>query len=258
MTHSKRSTGRLIAAVLVGLTIILAGTLAGCSQEQPAAQAESPEAQGANTIVVTGTGTVTTAPDEATIQIGVETDGKTAAAALDANSKETQKVLDRLKAEGISQDKIETAGVTVYPNRYYDSATGQEKTTGYRAQNTVSVRITDFAQIGQVFAAASDAGADNINGPAWQLREDSSAVAKALSKALANAQLKAEAIAQDQGLRLGEVVSISENQSYNWFPGMDARAYAGAQETGSVTPPPIIPQNIQVTASVTVVYRIVR
>jgi len=254
-----RKKGLILGTLLAGLTVALMGTLVACGQGEQPAQANSYSMPGADTIVVTGTGTVTTAPDEATLQIGVETDGKTAAEALDTNSKETQKVLDRLKAEGISQDKIETTGVTVYPNRYYDSSTGQERTTGYRAQNTVNIRLTDFAQIGQVFAAASAAGADTVSGPMWQLKENSSAVTKALSKALANADLKAEAIAADRGFRLGDVVSISENQSYNWLPGIEARTYAGADQAGAVTPPPIIvPENMEVTATVTVTYRIVR
>jgi hypothetical protein len=62
-----------------------------------------------NTIIVSGTGRVTRPPDEATIQVSVENDEATAAEALDANSKDTRRVLDRLKAEGIADNAIETA-----------------------------------------------------------------------------------------------------------------------------------------------------
>jgi len=195
--------------------------------------------------------------DEASIQVSVENDAATAAEALDANSKDTQKVLDRLKAEGIADKAIETANVVVYPNRYYDQQSGQEKTTGYRAQNTVTVTFDDLSVIGDVFAAVIEAGADNVYGPSWQLSEDNAAVATALTLAIANARSKAEALAADQGVQLGEALIINESSVSQPYPMFDERA-AKAGADSSVTPPPINPQNMEVIASVTVTYRMNR
>ena len=227
----------------------------GITASFPGATASSPLI---DTIVVSGTGKVTTAPDKASIQISVENDGATAAEALDANSKDTQKVLQRLKAEGVTDEQIETAGVVVYPNRYYDSQSGQEKTTGYRAQNTITVEFKDLSVIGDVFAAMTEAGADSVSGPTWELSDDNAAITTALSKAIANARMKAEAIAADQGLRLGETLIISESSATNWYPLYSDLRATPETAGGSVTPPPIIPQNIEVTAAVTVTYRISR
>ncbi|MBN1631670.1 MAG: SIMPL domain-containing protein, partial [Thermoleophilia bacterium] len=211
-----------------------------------------------DTIIVSGSGKVTTLPDQASIQVSVENDGATAAEALDANSIDTQKVLDRLKAEGIADNKIETAGVVVYPNRRYDSDTGQETTVGYRAQNTVTVTFDDLAVIGEVFAAVVEAGADNVYGPTWQLSDDNTAITAALTKAIANARMKAEAIAADQSVRLGDAVIISESSASTVYPLYDIREEAAAGMDASVTPPPINPENMEVTASVTVTYRMER
>ena len=211
-----------------------------------------------NTIIVLGTGKVTTLPDEATIQVSVENDGATAAEALDANSKDMQKVLDRLKAEGIADNAIETANVVVYPNRYYDQQSGQEKTTGYRAQNTVTVTFSDLSLIGDVYAAMTEAGADSVSGPNWQLSEDNPAVTAALTRAIANARVKAEAIAADQGVQLGEALIISESSVSQPYLVYAEKAAAGMRADSSVTPPPISPENMEVTASVTVTYRMSR
>ena len=259
-SHPLKKKGLALTAVLVVALVLVGVLLAGCggaSDTQEGTQTSSASGSFLNTIIVSGTGKVTTLPDEATIQVGVENDGATAAEALDANSKDTQKVLDRLKAEGIADKATETANVVVYPNRYYDQQSGQEKTTGYRAQNTVTVTFDDLTLIGDVFAAVIEAGADNVYGPSWQLSEDNSAVATALTRAVANARSKAEALAAAQGVQLGEALILSESSVSQPYPFYDERA-AGTDTDSSVTPPPINPQNMEVTASVTVTYRMNR
>ena len=211
-----------------------------------------------NTIVVSGAGTVTTLPDRATIQVGVENDAATAAEALAANSSDMQRVLDRLEAEGFTGGAIETANVVVYPDRYYDQQSGQEKTTGYRAQNTVTVTFTDLSRVGDVYAAMIEAGADSVSGPNWQLSDDNPAITAALTQAIANARSKAEAIAADQGVQLGEALIISENSASQPYPLYAQKAAAGMIADFSLAPPPIRPENMDVTASVTVTYRMSR
>lgn len=254
-----------LSALLVG-AVTLGTLLVGCGdnnqtqkingQAQEMTQNSGGPAPLINTIAVSGTGRVKAVPDEATIQVGVQNEGATAAEALDANSKDTQKVLDRLKAEGIADKDVATSGVVVYPNTYYDPQSGKEKTTGYRAQNTVVVTFHDLGIIGDIYAVVTDAGADSIYGPNWQLSENNAAVTAALAKAIANARMKAEAIAADQGVRLGEAVIISESSASNIYPLYLEKAYGVADGAGTV--PPIIPQDIEVSADVTVTYRMSR
>jgi uncharacterized protein YggE len=260
-THPLKNRLSALAVALVGILIVSGLLLAGCGEAggtREATQGSTGSGSLIDTIIVTGTGKVTTLPDEATIQVGVQNEGTTAAEALDANSKDMQKVLDRLKAEGVADEDIETANVVVYPNTYYDSKSGQEKTTGYRAQNTVTVTFHDLSLIGDVFAAATEAGADNVYGPSWQLSEDNAAVTTALTRAIANARIKAEAIAADQGVQLGEAIIISESSASQAYPLYDERQATGGGTDASVTPPPISPQNMEVYASVTVTYRMIR
>ncbi|MBN1630070.1 MAG: SIMPL domain-containing protein [Thermoleophilia bacterium] len=257
------ATGRLIrkktlaqAIALVGVLVLAGALVAGCgSTISPRAGSDEASGSLVNIIVVSGTGWTTSLPDKATIQVSVENDGATSAAALDANSKDTKKVLDRLKAEGVAESAIETANVVVYPNRYYDSTSGQEKTTGYRAQNTITVTFTDFELMADVFAAVTEAGADSVYGPSWQLSEDNPAVLTALSKAVENARIKAEALAETQGVTLGKAIVITEGSvsmpSPIYRDKMETSAGAG---DAAVTPPPLSPENIEVSASVSVTY----
>jgi uncharacterized protein len=259
-SHTSRDRVFALPAIAVCGFILLGLLLVSCGDDgvQVVAQGANGSGSLVDTIIVSGTGQTTTLPDKATIQVSVETEGATAAEALDQNSKDMQQVLDRLKSEGIADDKIETAGVVVYPNNSYDSSTGREKTTGYRAQNTVTVTLDDLSVIGDIIAAVTEAGADNVYGPNWLLSDDNPAVTTALSRALANARTKAEAIAADQGVELGDPIIISENSASQVYPLYDTRTEAAGITDGSVTPPPISPEQMEVTASVTVTYRMNR
>ena len=104
----------------------------------------------------------------------------------------------------------------------------------------------------------TEAGADTVYGPNWQLSEDNPAVTTALTRAIANAQVKAEAIAADQGVQLGEALIISESSVSQPYLAYAEKAAGGAAMDSSVTPPPISPENMEVTASVTVTYRMNR
>ena len=104
-----------------------------------------------------GHGVVTAVPDEATVSAGVRTDGATAAAALDANSKTMNAVVAALKQAG--GDDLQTQQVSLFPQ-----TNEQGKVTGYSAQNTVSAK-SDVAGAGALVDAAVAAGATRSTAP---------------------------------------------------------------------------------------------
>ena len=238
--------------------------LAGCSDDgEAAAGAALAASSGAiaspNTITVVGKATVQSAPDEATVTLTVENDGTEPGAVLDSNSKSIQQVLDRLKAEGIEDSAIQTSNVSVYPIRTYDPKSGKESLTGYRAQNSVTVTLKDAALVGKVLAASVETGATNVSGPVWRLTEDSAAVSDALTKAVANAQAKAQALATAQGVALGPVVMMSEGVvDLPVVPMYADFGVAESTEADRVAEAPISPGTLDVAATVTVSYGLVR
>jgi uncharacterized protein YggE len=113
--------------------------------------------------------------------------------------------------------------------------------------------------VGKVLAASVETGATNVSGPVWRLTEDSGAVSDALTKAVANAQAKAQALATAQGVKLGQVVMMSEGvvdvPVVPMYADLAGREEADAAQ---VAEPPISPGTLDVTASVTVSYGLVR
>jgi hypothetical protein len=240
----------------------LVALMAGCGDdaEETGVLTVEPAAAGApDTITVTGKGTVTSAPDEAVLTLTVESEAPEPGAALDANSQATGKVMERLKVEGVEETVIETSSVSLYPIRAYDQQTGKESLTGYRAQNTVTVTLTDALTVGKVLAASVEAGVTNVSGPVWRLAEDNVAVTEALKKAVADAIDKAEALADAQGVKVGEVVAISESSVERpvipIYTDVYAAEGAGADKVAEV---PISAATLDVTATVMITYALVR
>lgn len=257
--RGKTAPSVIVRLILVAGAIVLlvAVSVSGCGVATAAAEPSSLQTASAveasNTITVTGTGTVSNAPDEAVITLTVETDGKDPASAMNANSQVAAKVLARLKSEGVAGDAVATSNVSVYPVRTYNPDTGAETLTGYRADNSVTVTLSDIVAIGKVLAAAVDSGVTDITGPAWQLKDDTSATAAALKKAVANAEGKAAVLAGAAGVKVGPVLMINEGTETLPQPLVYNYGVAGG-DASKATTVPVSPGTLDVTANVTVTY----
>ncbi|HET7390005.1 MAG TPA: SIMPL domain-containing protein, partial [Nitrososphaeraceae archaeon] len=72
-----------------------------------------------NTLFVTGTANTKVKPDKVILSLGVETNNKTANAALVANSKVMNKVIDALKTAGVKENETSTSSLSISPNYNY-------------------------------------------------------------------------------------------------------------------------------------------
>lgn len=249
----------VLAGSLGVLTVLIFGVLVvGCGSDRDATvtAGAGETAQPIDSITVSGEGLVKAGPDEATLTVIVETDAPDAPQALDANSKQMSQVLERLKAEGLDEASLQTSNVAVYPNRKWDPQSGQETLEGYRAQNSIRVVLTDLTKVGDIFTAATEAGANNISGPEWRLAEDSAAVSQALERAFASARAKAGTLAQAAGLTLGDVLTIQESSTSTPPVMYDTRAAGDMAAAESLAGAPINPMDLEVRGSVTLTFRL--
>ncbi len=199
----------------------------------------------AGTLSVVGTGVVKTTPDTATISAGVVTQAVKAANAIDANATAMTKVIDALKASGVDSKDIQTAYVSVDP-RYDDSG---QSLVGYNATNSVTAKVRDLAQVGDVIDAAVAAGANSVSGPSLSRDDQDQLYRDALEDAVAKARLKATTLARAAGRSLGEIRSLSEETV-----GSGPIAYDAYAAKAPVASTPIEPGTTEVTASVRVVF----
>lgn len=161
-------------------------------------------------IEVSANGAVYAAPDQATVRIGVNSQAATAADALKQNSADTSAVITQIKDLGVAEADVQTSDFAIYPT-YDDTGT---KVTGYAVSNVVVVTIRDLNTAGTLLDAVVQAGANNIGGLSFGIADPSELQAEARAKAIAAARAKAEQMAEAAGVRLGDVITMSESVSY--------------------------------------------
>jgi uncharacterized protein YggE len=231
---------RTILFLLAAATIVGVAAFAGVAQPQAA---HGDTTTPTNVVTVNGHGTVTAAPDEATVSAGVRTDAVTAAAALAQNAQIANAVIDALKHAG-GKD-LQTQQVSLYPQM-----DDQGKVTGYVAQNTISAKAK-IADAGALVDAAVGAGANTVDGPTLSVSDQDAIYRTALKNAVADARARAQAIAEAGGFGLGQVTSVTESSATQ--PIVYDRASPMAAKAAAT---PVEPGTQDVTADVTVSFAI--
>lgn len=196
----------LFGALALALALALAMPLTMAASPAPAGEATP-------TLTVTGAGTVRTAPDIATIRIGVETDGKTAAQAMAENNDKATRMIDSLKAGGVAAKDIQTGQLSVQP-RYADRQRTQPgeppRIVGYHVANIVTVTVRKLDSLGQLLDRVVRVGANRIDSIGFGLADDTAKSDEARRRAVADARRRAGVLAEAAGVRLVRVLSIHE------------------------------------------------
>jgi uncharacterized protein len=208
--HAARSSLRpllLAAALAFGVT-----TMAACAQDNTANTGYAVPAD-ATLLSVSAQAEAKRVPDVATISAGVVTQAADANAAMRANAVQMDKVMAAIKAAGIAERDIQTSGINLNPQ--YKYVENQEPTiTGYQANNTVNLKVRDIGKLGKVLDALVASGANQVNGPSFEIDQPEEAYDEARRGALEKAQARAAMYAKTLGLRVRRIVSISEGAGF--------------------------------------------
>jgi uncharacterized protein YggE len=185
------------------LGMLALGISATGAHAQPAPAPQPPQ------ITVTARGEVQVAPDRARVQVGVETQAKTAAAAAAENNRKQAAVLAAIKALGVPAVQITTLGYNVSPVQRYDDKEHRTVVDGYQVSNVVQVVTDKLDQAGPIIDAALGNGANRVAGLEFVLKDASRSRDEALTKAVESARRQAEVAARAAGGALGELLEIT-------------------------------------------------
>jgi hypothetical protein len=190
------------------------------------AYSESIQPSSFRSFSVSGEGKVTTVPDIAQFTFGVVTQGgKDVAAAQKQNTEKMNTLIGFIKSQGVDAKDIKTENFSIYPRyQYYDCSqrmvlsSGSAPTpcpppdiVGYTINQSASVKIRDFAKIGDIMGALSQKGANTVSQLAFTLDDPIKSETEAREKAIKQAQEKADAIAKSGDFSIGKLLSIDEN-----------------------------------------------
>ena len=182
------------------LTVALAGPVAA---QAPAIQPPR--------IVTSGEAQIRVTPDRATIMVGVQTRGTTAATAAADNARRQKAIIDTLKAMGLGPDQIATQNYSVYPEMRYEPTGGSGRVVGYNVSNVVRVELKRIDQVGSVIDATLAKGANQINSIQFSSSTAADARRTAMGDAVRDARADAEALARAAGGTLGPIIELTSN-----------------------------------------------
>lgn len=226
---------RLLLAVPVLLAV---AALIGTVGTPDTASADEPAA--ADTLVVTGVGSVDAVPDEAAFSFGVETRAATAKAALAKNGEQVRTLLAALRNAGARD--LATQYVSVWP------ISENGTIDGYSASNSVSATI-GVDKAGDLVDAATAAGANNVSGPDFSQSDADRVYRKALAAAVTDAKARAEALAKATGRTLVGIKQVSEADA-SAVPYYERAALAADSST------PVVHGKQKTTATISVTFEL--
>lgn len=207
-------------------------------------------------VTAQGTSILKVQPDKVSINLNIETRGKTSQEAKDLHDEILDKVITNLIKTGLDKDEVKTVNFNIYPDYTYNDGTRKEN--GFIAQESLVVETSDFSKVAAIVDASIEGGAlvSYIN---FELSEEkqSEFKAKSLEEAGKDARKKAEATASGVDKKLGKLVSV-KSQDFNYGPIMYFEAgavkdsAAGAKEAALN----IAPKDMEVSATIIVEYRL--
>ena len=217
-------------------------------------------APGSTVLSISAEGRTNRAPDLATFSAGVSSSGKTAGEALARNSADMARVIAALKRAGIADKDIQTSNLSlnpVYADMSRQPVNPLEQVVppiiGYQVNNTVNVRQRKLEDFGKVIDTLVTAGANQVNGPNFQVDDQDSALDEARTAAMHKARERAMLYARASGLRVVRILTISESGGYAPQPPI---MYARAAMADMASAPPVAAGEVSLTMNVSVSFEL--
>ena len=211
-----------------------------------------------NTITGNGQATIEAIPDLVKVYFNVETQGDTSKEAKDENAEIVDDLITNIIKKGFERKDIQTLNFNIYPE--YSWEDGEREMIGYKATHSIIVELStdNTDKIGDVIDGGVDAGA-NINYINFELSQEkeNEYKAEAIKLAAEDARIKAEALADGLGKKLGKLVSVSDS-SFGYSPWRiyEASTGIGDVEMAKQASTDIQPGEQEISARVTARFKI--
>jgi len=200
-----------------------------------------------SSIRVSGEAKVTAKPDRVQIDVGVATHAATSQDAAAQNARAVEAVIGAVRKAAGPGAMLKTVSYTLNPNYQYHSKGGEPTLEGYNAANVVQVTLDELVKIGPAIDAATQAGANQVQGIQFTLRDQDSVRAQALREAALRARADAEVLAAALGLKVVRVLTVEENSPHV----VPVRMFKREAMAASAAATPVEAGTLDVTAEVT-------
>lgn len=232
--------------------VMLIGLIA--NYPEPGEKVTAAEQSDLRTLTVAGFGQVSLKPDLARVHLGVETTASTASEAMARNARIMNAVVEAIKQQGVADEDIRTTGLSLHsyrePSPIYREPSGGAPSPEarppvpvlplvFRASNNVQVTVRDLDKVVGVIDGAVAKGSNLVSGVSFGLEDQTLGQRESLAAAVQNARRKADTLAQEAGVSITGVQSISEGGSYGGPVPLEGRS--GAPAAGTPLSPGSLP-----------------
>jgi uncharacterized protein YggE len=202
-----------------------------------------------HTVTVSGTDREFVAPDTAEVRLSVLVQRPTVEDARAEAARAAQGVVAALHDVGIPDADMQTSVLTLQPLYEYRDGATTPRIVAYEIRNGLKVTIRDLDRVGRAIDGALAAGATTLDSVSLDVGDRTAAERQARDRAVRDARAKADTLVSAAGVRIEDVVSITESVSTPPWPW---REEAAAGDKGT----PIAPGLSEVVVTVTIVYGI--
>lgn len=171
-------------------------------------------------INVSGSATVSSAPDLATISFNIKTEDVEVKKAREENARIAKDVLNSIRGLGVPEANITMLNLNINEENEWDPKQRKSIFKAYVAKRSFKVQVkkTDLDEktslsdkVAQLVTAIVENGTNQLQGVQYGLVSDDLLSNSALAKAIANAREKALLMLAPLGAELGEVISVNES-----------------------------------------------
>lgn len=196
-------------------------------------------------INVTGNGEAVAVPDIASFTFSVRAEADTASAAQEESAAAINEITTYLKDQGIEETDIKTAYYNVNPVYEWTGTVcrsdgycppGEQILRGYEANQTIEVKVRDTSKAGELISGVGSRGATNVSGVQFTIDDEEAIKAEAREQAIADAQAKAEKLAEDLDVHIVRMTGFWENEYPQPYYGGYGMESAVMSKDASVTP----------------------
>lgn len=222
------------------------------------------------TINVEGVAEIAAVPDVGSFRFTVEAEAADVAAAQEESTEKINNIMSYLKSEGeVAEKDIKTTGYNAYPRYEYRrenclaefGCESERVLVGYVVTQNVEIKVRDTQKAGALIGGVGSRGATNMSSLSFEVDDVEAIKEEARLQATADAKEKAERLAQELEVRLGDVVSFNDGGGAPPMPYesravmMDTAGLGGAMEEKAASPDISVGENT-ITARVTITYQI--
>jgi len=245
----EEKTFNLVNKAFILASVLVVGVLA-FFVGQIVLQNRSIDLQDQNQISVSGTGKVYVKADIATVSLGMKTEGYNLKDIIKTNVDAMNNIVKGLKELGIEEKDLQTTEYNIYPKYNWTKDKGTVP-DGYTISQSVSVKIRDFAKIGDVFKVSIDNKANVVGGLQFTIENPEKVRQEARAKAILQAKENANNLAKESGIKLGKLINVYEGYSPSPIMYSSKMGGMGGAEMSSAPDIQVGQQEVSVTINLT-------